>query len=62
MRLASLDTWPASPHLDNTYSPYDGVPPINAIDRFIRGFSHDDAHLDQLADIVRQARAARGTA
>src|SRR5437764_14397213 len=27
MRLAMLEAWPAEPHLDNTYSPYEGRPP-----------------------------------
>ena len=59
MRLAGLDTWPDRPHLENTYEPYEGVEPVNAVNRFIRGLSHDDAHLGHLAEIVRQAKAAR---
>ncbi len=59
MRLASLDTWPDRPYLDNTYLPYEGVEPVNAVNRFIRGLSHDDAHLGHLTEIVRQAKAAR---
>jgi hypothetical protein len=59
MRIASLDTWPAEPYLDNTYTPYDGASTINAVDKFIRGLSHDDSHLAHLAEVVRQARASR---
>jgi len=59
MRLAMLDSWPDEPHLDVTYAPYTGRPPQNAIARFIMGLYHDDAHLDQLREIMRQCREAR---
>ncbi len=59
MRLASLDLWPVQPHLENTYIPREGVPPVNAISRFVSGLLHDYDHLGQLADIVKQAKAAR---
>ncbi|HNB51767.1 MAG TPA: hypothetical protein PK530_07480, partial [Anaerolineales bacterium] len=56
MRLASLDLWPDQPYLDNTYlSSYSGQV-INPITRFVLGLSHDDAHLAQIAEVVRQAR------
>lgn len=63
MRLASLDTWPDAPHLTNTYVPAGAAPgyePIDPVGRFIRGLRHDADHLAQMADIVRQAQAARG--
>ena len=59
MRLASLDLWPDEPHLDNVCEAWPGGPQVNAIGRFALGLSHDDSHLGQIADIVRQARAAR---
>lgn len=59
MRLAMLDAWPDQPHLDVTYAPYPGRPPQNAIARFIMGLYHDDAHLDQLREIMRQCREAQ---
>jgi hypothetical protein len=59
MRLASLDMWPDQPQLDNTYKYYGGNP-VNAVVRFAYGLKHDDDHLDQIADIVSQARNARG--
>jgi hypothetical protein len=59
MRLASLDMWPDQPHLDNTYVPRPGAEPINAVARFVLGLRHDDDHLAQIAEIVRQAKAAR---
>jgi hypothetical protein len=59
MRLASLDLWPEKPHMDNvTHASY-LVGPINPAARFVRGFMHDDAHLGQITEIIRQAEAAR---
>ncbi len=59
MRLASLDMWPDQPYLDNTYvSPYNGTVG-NAVTRFVLGLSHDDAHVAQIAEVVRQAAENR---
>jgi hypothetical protein len=57
MRLASLALWPDEPHLDITYKSYAGY--VNAVGRFVLGLMHDDAHLAQIAEVVRQAKAAR---
>jgi hypothetical protein len=57
MRLASLEMWPSQPHLDNLAEIIPGRPPVNAIGRFLMGLMHDDAHLTQLAEVVRQAHA-----
>jgi hypothetical protein len=62
MRLASLEVWPDTPHLDNTYEiPGDPLKtgPINAVMRFVLGLRHDQAHLDQIQNIVQQSKAAR---
>jgi len=59
MRKAMLDAWPDEPHLDVTYTPYPRLGPINAISRFIFGLYHDNDHLGQLQEIMRQARLAR---
>ncbi len=59
MRLALLDAWPAEPHLELLAETIPGRPPVNAKGRFIGGLSHDDAHLEQIAEIVRQGRASR---
>src|SRR5262249_22367636 len=59
MRLASLEMWPANPHLDNTYIPREVMPPLHAVIRFVNGLSHDDSHLAQISEVVQQARAAR---
>src|SRR5688572_24151398 len=62
MRLASLSLWPDPPDLDNNYVPREGADPINALTRFVQGLSHDDSHLGQIDNIVRQAKAAQVTA
>ena len=61
MRLASLAMWPDAPHLENGYEVWPDRPPVNAIGRFVLGLMHDESHLDQIEEIVRQARAVRGT-
>ena len=48
MRLASLDMWPDKPYLNNTYTPREGVPPINCVRRFLNGLRHDESHLGQI--------------
>ena len=58
MRLASLDIWPDTPHLDNVFvSRYGGK--TNPIVQFVLGLSHDDSHIDHLKDVVNQAAVAR---
>ena len=60
MRLASLELWPTLPYLDNSYE-VPGWPTgqINGVTRFMLGLSHENAHLAQIKDIVRQSQAAR---
>lgn len=62
MRLASLELWPAEPHLDTVYRYREGGKPYNAYERFMTGLQHDNAHIDQIREIVRQAEAVRTTA
>ncbi len=59
MRLASLDMWPDQPDLVNSYQPNPNVESRNATMRFVLGLKHDNDHLNQIAEIVRQAKAAR---
>ena len=59
MRLATLDTWPDLPHLNNCYTPSLSTGQINCIGRFVLGLRHDANHMGQLREIVRQAQAAR---
>jgi hypothetical protein len=57
MRLASLDLWPDEPDLENHYVYRRTNAQINAKTRFVFGLKHDDDHLEQIAEIVRQAQA-----
>ncbi len=57
IRLAFLNAWPDRPHYDLTYTPYKA--PHNCVTRVLAGLMHDADHIDQIADIVQQARAGR---
>ena len=59
MRLASLDAWPDQPNLEISHEPFPGAGEQNAIARFSLGLAHEQGHLGQLADVVRQARTSR---
>jgi hypothetical protein len=61
MRLASLGMWPDTAHLENEYQAWTDGPMANAIGRFVLGLMHEESHLGQIGDIVRQTRAARET-
>jgi hypothetical protein len=58
MRQASLDMWPDKPYLDNLVEMWGGMAPANAKGRFVTGLMHEESHLAQIAEIVRQAHAA----
>lgn len=59
MRHASLAMWPDEPHMDLTRT-YPWMPdPVDATGRFVLGLWHEADHLGQIAEIVRQAQAAR---
>jgi len=58
VRLASLQMWPSSP--PSEVDPDPATPTWQqARERFARGLSHEDAHVDQIRNVVKQARAAR---
>ncbi len=60
IRQAYLSAWPDQPHSDAFYTPsYPNARPRSAVPHFLGGLAHDDAHLAQIAEILRQARAAR---
>jgi hypothetical protein len=59
MRLATLDVWPDAPHLDNLFRWRPDGPAYNPVARFLQGLNHEHSHLTQIAEIVRQATAAR---
>ncbi len=61
MRLAMLDAWPDEPHLEVTYSISPRFGSFNATARFLMGLYHDDDHLGQLKEIMRQVREARSS-
>ena len=58
MCLASLEMWPAPPHLENIYVPFEGALPHTCISRFASGLKHASDHLGQIAEIVRQRKNA----
>ena len=55
MRHAFLDTWPTEPHLDVLFTGYTTMGPLNAVARFVFGLMHEDSHLEQMREIIRQA-------
>jgi hypothetical protein len=58
IRLASLQMWPSSP--PSEVDPDPATPTWQqARERFARGLSHEDAHVDQIRNVVKQAEAAR---
>jgi hypothetical protein len=59
MRLASLSMWPDSPHMTNTYVPWEGAQPMGPVARFMSGLRHDASHLEQVREVIRQAREYR---
>ena len=62
MRHAFLDAWPDAPNLGMTYTAsYAGAKPVNALGRYVQGLMHEDAHLGQIREIMRQAHAATET-
>jgi len=59
MRLASLDMWPDEPYLETACEAWKDGPQVNAAGRFVLGLLHSENHLEQIEDVVRQAREAR---
>lgn len=57
MRMAMLDVWPGRPNTDVVVEPFPGSGPRNCYARFLGGLAHDDSHLGQIAEIVRQAKS-----
>jgi hypothetical protein len=56
MCLASLEMWPNSPHMENTYTPtFKSALPNTCVSRFASGLKHASDHLGQITEIVRQA-------
>lgn len=57
MLLGSLEMWPDAPDLENYYQTKSGLKVTPRI-RFLFGQSHADGHVEQIEEIVRQAKAA----
>lgn len=55
MRHAFLDAWPDEPHLEVVYTGFASYGPMNATARFLLGLMHEDEHLAQMREILRQA-------
>ena len=55
-----LNSWPDEPDLELSVTPIPQFGPMNATARYLLGMLHQQSHLDQLRDIMRQAKAARG--
>ncbi|HUH97117.1 MAG TPA: DinB family protein [Anaerolineales bacterium] len=58
MGLAALGLWPDAPHMDNTYSAAPGALPHTAVSRYASGLKHASDHLEQISEILRQAKQA----
>jgi hypothetical protein len=56
--LALLDAWPDQPHLEMTVIRIPEIGPLNAIGIGMSGIFHGPMHLDQLREIIRQAKEA----
>ncbi len=59
MRLATLSVWPEEPHMENLFRWRADGPGYDPVARFVMGLNHEHSHLAQIAEIVRQAKAAR---
>ena len=59
MCLASLGMWPERPDLANVYVPWENGPLMGAVAQYLLGLRHEAAHLEQIRDVVGQARADR---
>jgi hypothetical protein len=60
IRHAFLNAWPDKPHMEKTYTPnYPKAKPRTPVMQFAGGLAHDDSHLAQIGEIMRQALAAR---
>ena len=55
---AFLGTWPDEPHLDNVYTPFPPLGPVNGPARLLLSLGHARGHLPHLNEVLRQARAA----
>ncbi len=57
MCLAALEMWPNPLHTENTYVPVAGALPHTPVSRFASGLKHASDHLEQISEVLRQAKA-----
>jgi hypothetical protein len=57
--VTSLGMWPDHYDLTNTYIPWEGASSMGAVARYLLGLRHTAAHVEQLRDVIAQARADR---
>jgi hypothetical protein len=57
MRLAALEVWPDEPYLNVEQELRNGTR-INAVGRFVYGLMHDEGHIAQMKEVIRQASVA----
>jgi hypothetical protein len=56
LRAASYhDAWPSQPHLDVAWAAIPRFGPLNAVARFLLGAMHEDGHVGQMREVLRQA-------
>ena len=55
MLLASLEMWPETPDLENFYKTPQGLK-VTALLRFLFGQNHATSHLEQIQDVLKQAK------
>ena len=59
MRLASLELWPDEPHLETKRRLDFLDDDVDSRAQFLLGLAHDQVHLGQITEIVRQIREKR---
>ncbi|MDP9368527.1 MAG: DinB family protein [Chloroflexota bacterium] len=58
MCRAFLETWPDEPHLENTYTPFPSLGPLNGPMRLLLSLGHARGHLPHLAEVLHQAQVS----
>jgi hypothetical protein len=57
IRRGYLDAWPSQPNLELAWAAIPRFGPLNAIARCLLGAMHEDGHVQQMGEILRQASA-----
>jgi len=59
MRLSSLEMWPDAPYFDTVHKPHSFFGERDAVAYYVSGLFHEDSHLKQIDEIVKQAMSQR---